>query len=348
MMIDTPPSMNTLFAALPDTLRDRLRVPIASAVARAFPNGTLQAITPLHGGMSQAIVVKIVVDEMPYVLRVIQQRTPFTDPVRQFACMQLAAQAGIAPMVHFADNAMGVSIIDYVTPSSPSSAPRDIAQLGGLLRQLHTGPAFPEFMTTFQAIDTVRAQLVQAGVQLPRVSHELLESFDELRPLITPHLVSTPCHSDLNPGNVLCDGTRQWLIDWDSGGMNDPIYDVACTIQWFLLDVERERVLLHAYFARAPYAHEIAKLTLMKQVAGCFYMLLFQLMSLGPDGLGDLDSIDVNTLPTLAGFLGAVGRGEECLQDVAGRRRISVVLAMEGVRARQGVSYRDALTLLSA
>ena len=35
------------------------------------------------------------------------------------------------------------------------------------------------------------------------------------------------CHNDLVAENILDDGQRFWLIDWEYGGWNDGLYDLA-------------------------------------------------------------------------------------------------------------------------
>ena len=36
-----------------------------------------------------------------------------------------------------------------------------------------------------------------------------------------------PCHNDLLPANVLFDGDRAWLIDYEYAGMNEAMFDLA-------------------------------------------------------------------------------------------------------------------------
>jgi aminoglycoside phosphotransferase (APT) family kinase protein len=35
------------------------------------------------------------------------------------------------------------------------------------------------------------------------------------------------CHNDLHHLNVLDDGDRLWLVDWEYGGCGDPLFDLA-------------------------------------------------------------------------------------------------------------------------
>ena len=66
-------------------------------------------------------------------------------------------------------------------------------------------------------------------------------------------------HNDVNPFNVLFDGDRLWLIDWEIAFRNDPFADVACVANNFADPVAHagsaealEDALLHAWLGHAP------------------------------------------------------------------------------------------------
>jgi thiamine kinase-like enzyme len=42
-------------------------------------------------------------------------------------------------------------------------------------------------------------------------------------------------HDDVNPTNLVYDGNRLLLLDWDNAGKNEPMYDLA-TISVFVPD----------------------------------------------------------------------------------------------------------------
>jgi len=55
-------------------------------------------------------------------------------------------------------------------------------------------------------------------------------------------------HNDLLPGNILDDGKRLWLIDWDYAGFNTPLFDLGGLASNNGLSESQERWLLEAYF----------------------------------------------------------------------------------------------------
>jgi len=59
-------------------------------------------------------------------------------------------------------------------------------------------------------------------------------------------------HNDLLAANFIDDGDRLWLIDWDYGGFNTPLFDLGGLASNNELSVEQERWLLEAYFEAEP------------------------------------------------------------------------------------------------
>jgi hypothetical protein len=332
-------------------LRPATQARAAQAIAEAFPDLPVQSLEPLHGGLSGSPVYKLIVDDRAWVLRIIMEHTLLNDPVRQLICLRLAGEQGIAPHVQYANIEQGLSISAYIahTPAVPElrRSPDLVAQFGDLLRRLHAGPAFPEFLGAFQMIEGGLAQLATRGVVLPRLTQQVLAGYETVKLALQPHLVSAPCHNDLNPANVLYDGQRLWLVDWEGACMGDPMFDLAGLIHWFTFDPRQEATLLQAYFQRIPTEPELAKLTLMKHVSWWFYAIVF-LLSLPDEMFSDQEEIDPQDLPSFGQLLAAVGRGEVRLRESEARLRMSLVIATRSLEAARDPAFSQALACLRA
>lgn len=55
-------------------------------------------------------------------------------------------------------------------------------------------------------------------------------------------------HNDLLAANFLDDGNRLWLIDWEYGGLNSPLFDLAGLASNNGLSSRQERAMLEQYF----------------------------------------------------------------------------------------------------
>jgi len=171
-----------------------------------------------------------------------------------------AYAAGLSPeVVHHEDGALVVAYIEgrTLTPEGlrePSMLPRLVT----LIRACHTrmaahlrGPLlmFWPFHILRDYAATLRGDESRWVAELPR----LLEIAAELERRVTPVEIAF-CHNDLLAGNLIDDGKRLWLIDWDYAGFNSPLFDLANLASNNGFDTEMEAELLGLYFGQAPDA----------------------------------------------------------------------------------------------
>lgn len=88
------------------------------------------------------------------------------------------------------------------------------------------------------------------SVHLPKLDR-LLAIAADLEQAVGP-AVTVFGHNDLLPANLIDDGERLWLIDWDYAGFNSPLFDLANLASNNELDRDQERHLLRLYFGAAP------------------------------------------------------------------------------------------------
>ena len=55
-------------------------------------------------------------------------------------------------------------------------------------------------------------------------------------------------HNDLLAANLIDDGARLWLVDWEYGGFNSPLFDLGGLASNNELSPEQEAWLLEAYY----------------------------------------------------------------------------------------------------
>lgn len=75
------------------------------------------------------------------------------------------------------------------------------------------------------------------------------------------NIISVPCHNDTVPENFIMDGNgKNYLIDWEYSGMNDPSWDIAAYILESKLTEEAIEYFLLDYYGQFPTAEEILKI----------------------------------------------------------------------------------------
>jgi aminoglycoside phosphotransferase (APT) family kinase protein len=341
IMFSYPPVLNTLPAAHQEA--------IARAFTHMFQGATPHDITVLSGGMSGAHLFKVTVADQAYVLRLVVNPTDTNDPTRHMTCLHIADSLGLAPAVYWTDTPTGMTMMAYVggqaLPPAIRADPRVLSQLGRHLRTLHSGPAFPAAMDTFAFLHE-RLALLRAYGPLPSILEAFLGRFDAVCATLLPHLIQAPCHNDLNPANILFDGERIWIVDWDTASMNDPFFDLATALFWFTTTAAPEDLVLQAYFQRHPSPWEAAKLELMKQVAqGVFGIIFLGLAAYG--GAHGPMVADERPLPRLGAALQALATGHLQLHTPLDAYHFGLVIINEALQAQHHPQFNEALAVLT-
>ncbi|MBS0334170.1 MAG: phosphotransferase [Proteobacteria bacterium] len=265
---------------MPELIPESHRAAVERGLLAAFGATEPDAIAPMSGGMSGAAVFRIRVGGLGYVLRLTLARDELRDPARGVACMRIAAQACLAPAVRYANAEDGVAIMDLV-PARPLSdyhggSRAMVVELAQALRVLHAAAPFPTLVDYMDGVQSLVDRNRTGGLLDPAATAELFELYAGLAAgyrTAPGDLVSS--HNDLNPGNIVFDGGRLWLIDWEAAFLADRYVDLATLANWFGLDADGETLLLRTYFGAAPAPEQRARLTVMRTVNQVFAGTVF-------------------------------------------------------------------------
>ncbi len=152
------------------------------------------------------------------------------DRQSECALLETVAAAGLAPAVVACEPALGLMVTEFVSarPWSREDAhdPGNLRRLGELIGELHRLPAPPGVRKVAFAEQArhLEAQLAPAGLVDPVLRSAFARAGEVLA---TDGGRVTLCHNDLHHLNVLDDGTRLWIVDWEYGGLGDPLMDLA-------------------------------------------------------------------------------------------------------------------------
>jgi aminoglycoside phosphotransferase (APT) family kinase protein len=248
---------------------------VRAALVAAFGSAPIGAVTSISGGASGASLFRVEVGGRRYVVRVEGPASPLRNP-HQYVSMRIAAEVGIAPRIHHVDEVARIVVMDFIEQRPLQAYPggrRMLAQaLGSLLRRLQLTPAFPHFVDYPDIVARLfahvrRTRLFAAGVLDAHV--ERLERIREAYAAGSASLVAS--HNDAIPSNILFDGERLWLIDWESAYRNDPLVDVATMLDTLAPSPELEDVLLRAWLGGAADETVLARLELIRALTRLYY-----------------------------------------------------------------------------
>jgi thiamine kinase-like enzyme len=144
--------------------------------------------------------------------------------------LRLTADAGLSPPVIVCDPGRDLLVTGFVRGGAwrrqDVHEPHNLRRLGGMLRRLHElpVPAGLAQVSFERQARRLEAQLEPRGVADRGVCEIADRAFETLA-AGPPRLA--PCHNDLHHLNLLDDGERLWLVDWEYGGCGDPLFDLA-------------------------------------------------------------------------------------------------------------------------
>ncbi|MGA2503071.1 MAG: phosphotransferase [Anaerolineales bacterium] len=254
---------------------DAKQAEVARALHAAFGVNEYEDIRLLSGGLSTALAFKIVVRKNPYLLKILRTEM-ISDPRNEFACMQTAAEASIAPRIWYANVEDRLLITDFV---GAKPFPDDmISLIVPTLRRLHSLPHFPKVVNYFDAVNGFISRFQAAKILPESATEELFSRYADVVK-VYPHndrdLVAS--HNDLKPQNMRYDGNRIWLVDWESAFLNDQYVDLAIVANFFVKDEAQEEIYLTAYFGEPAGEYRRSRFYLMRQAVSMFYATLLLL-----------------------------------------------------------------------
>jgi thiamine kinase-like enzyme len=237
----------------------------AEARASRLPcwRGTVE-VEPLFGGISN--VSFIVRDQGESFVVRLGEDVPVHGVVREreLALSRAAHAAGISPELIYAEP--GLFVVRFVAGRTLTAKdvrdPRMLARIVALMRTCHRevprhlNGASPGFCV-FHAIRDYGRTLARAGGRsYPHLS-SWLDAARRLEAAV-PGIGSVLAHNDLLATNIIDDGRRLWLVDWEYGGFNSPLFDLANLASNNELTPDQEQWLLEAYFD-APATGDLAR-----------------------------------------------------------------------------------------
>jgi len=327
-------------AAIAEHLHDTAR----AAVSSAFGSSPVTSIQPVPGGASGALTCRVEVGGRFYLLRMETRRSPLRNP-HQYACMRIAAEAGVAPPLRYADDSAGVAILDFVMQRPLQEYPGGPAGLataiGRLAANLQSTPPFPVLGDCRIILDRMLAYVGRSFAPGSLGSH--MEGFERIRQAL-PWDASThvSSHNDPNPGNILFDGERLWFIDWETAYRNDPLTDIAILAQNHAPTPELEDVLLHSWLGRPPDRALRARLVLMRQLTRLYYAGILLASSLGSPGTPPV--MDVSA-PSPAEFRAQLASGELKMDTVETKLVLGKILLAQFLVGLDAPGFEDALAI---
>jgi len=209
----------------------------------------------------------------------------------ELAISRAAHAAGISPAVHHAE--AGVLVLEFIDAVSLTQEdvrdPDTLLQVVDLMARMHRdlaglvrGPILSFWV--FHVLRDYAARLLGEGSPYSKVLPDLMAQAQDFADCIgAVDLVLG--HNDLLPANIMRGSDRLWLIDWEYGGFNSPLFDLGGLATNCGLGETAEQTMLTAYFGKKPDANLMQRYTAMK----CASLLRETLWSMVSETSSELD-----------------------------------------------------------
>jgi aminoglycoside phosphotransferase (APT) family kinase protein len=260
--------------AVPEARRELAEAALAEVLGRR----PLDNLRPLSGGASGALIYRAEAGGRAWLLRLEPTAgAGFRDPQRAYGAMQAAAAAGVAPALRHADPDKGVAVMDFIVqrplaefPGGPAAL---VEALARMIAQVHAieppfGPPRGDYPVL---VDFMLTAIRRSGLFKPGLLDPHAEGLARVRAAYRFEGPPVSCHNDPNALNVLFDGERLWLVDWELAFRNDPLIDVGILAENFAREPAAAEHLLAAWLGREPDAAVRARFALARQLSRAFY-----------------------------------------------------------------------------
>ena len=283
---------------------------VAKALQTTFGTSAYEEITQLTAGLSTALIFRIVVRGKPYLLRIIMRTDAMGDPTHQINCLKTPTEAGLAPKLLYASIEDRILITDFID-AKPFPLAEARMKMPALLKRLHSLPPFPNRLNYLLTMDGFVRKFRDAKILDESITVEIFEQYEKIK-FVYPNNRDewVPCHNDCKPENIVYDGQRPWLVDWEAVFPNDSYVDLAVVGNFVVTNPEEEKEYLRNYFGEEPGEYHLARFFLMTQLMHIFYFTFFMKI------VHDTDApIDPNTAtPDFREFHNRIWAGEISLK----------------------------------
>jgi thiamine kinase-like enzyme len=245
------PEIDTLLDSIPCTAG---RPRTVEDLSGGLTNRNLKVTTP-----DGTVVVRIPADG-PSLLGI--------DRDHEHANSVAAAAAGVgAPVLHYRPGSgLAVAFLPGRTLTDADLHDPDVlGRVAAACRQLHAGPRFGNEFDMFDVQARYRGIVAEHGFRLPPRYDEFAPAVARIREALGPR-VTVPCNNDLLAANLLDDGERVRIIDYEYSGNNDACFELGNIWSEAALPPPLLDVLVTAYFGR-PRPVQVARARLFGLVA---------------------------------------------------------------------------------
>lgn len=269
----------------------------------------------ISGGFSGAHLYQVDVEGHQYIVRSTGGIFGKAGIEQEVALMQQASEHNIAPKVYYANPANGVVAMDKITSIFPNmfapgllqSWPDFLVDVARIIREVHNLKADQKIVTE-RYLDVYFYDFVKHIKKdlLPPQDAAILEKFAKKK---WPRGKRVLSHNDLHTRNLLNDGKKLFLIDWEFAGFGPKLFDPAIFANMQAMTNDQGRDFLNLYLQRPASHAEYFEFVAMRQLQAMMHAV-FNLLGAQQSVNNELQPLHGSSPPqTVRNFLLASDSG---------------------------------------
>lgn len=231
---------------------------IVTRVNALLHNQDAKIVKRLEGGMSNYTYV-VETGGKKYTYRVPGKfAEKFVNRVDEWNNIQEIDKLDLNNKTNYVEIPSGEKLAEYVEGTIMSET--DIVSYNAMsvaaLKKLHNSDIKLKDYDAFGRLDDDERYCREMGFTHPEKYLALRRKLDEMRKAYA-QVQLVPCHCDYQPTNLVIDGDKLFVLDWEFAGMNDPFYDIAC---YGNAGLDKALSLLASYVGHEPTNDELRRL----------------------------------------------------------------------------------------
>ena len=147
----------------------------------------------------------------------------------------------------------------------PVDVRENIGRIAAALHAVHGAAHLAVGFSPFRIGERYRELTLERGGALPEECAAATAAARRIEAALGPFKPAL-CHNDLLPANLLDDGERLWIIDWEYAGMGDPFFDLGNLSAMNGFDIADDTTLLACYVGHFDEP-DLSRLRLLRAAA---------------------------------------------------------------------------------
>jgi thiamine kinase-like enzyme len=202
------------------------------------------------------------------------QKGSFADSSALYHDVMIASQEGYSPKVYLADAALGIIVLEEIAHQWPSERYTSsfFEKINLPLRQMHQGRPFQRTKLFYEWLDDAEEKLKKNNIPIPTFHSDYFNQYEKIKLILKSNSSVfekdiMPTHHDINPGNILFDQQKAYLIDFETASQDIFYLDLAEAFNFFIYDDSKIQSFLTVYFMKEPNEEQVSKFMLFKALA---------------------------------------------------------------------------------